>query len=223
MKKSITIILLLVLFTNCSKQKETQIIADFEKKQTPLERLITGNERFLKEESIHRNINKKSVLENQNAQHPFAVVITCSDSRVSPEILFDQGIGDLFVVRNAGNLVSNIDLGSIEYAIEHLDAKLIVVLGHSECGAIKAYVNDKNNNFNRHQNHIDDIVETVANEQEEQEAEKKVPKEKNLLGCIDANIKHTTNLIKSNAIVKEKKIKIVPMRYDVHTGKIIEL
>jgi carbonic anhydrase len=119
-------------------------------------------------------------------------VVTCSDSRVAPEILFDQGIGDLFVIRNAGNLISDIDMGSIEYAVEHLHTKLIVVLGHTECGAIKAYVGDKNNDYKKHRNHIDDIVQTVAEEVEEIEEQKHVPKEKNELGCINANIEHST-------------------------------
>lgn len=150
-------------------------------------------------------------------------MITCSDSRVSPEILFDQGIGDLFVIRNAGNLISDIDMGSIEYAVEHLDVKLIVILGHTECGAIKAYINDKNNNYKKHLNHIDDIVETIAEEKEEQEAEKHTPKQDNVLGCINANIKHSNRLIQENLIVKEHKPKIISMRYDVHTGEIIQL
>lgn len=184
---------------------------------------MAGNNRFLNEKSIHPHQNKKSVLENQNSQHPFAIVLTCSDSRVAPEILFDQGIGDLFVIRNAGNLISDIDMGSIEYAVEHLDTKLVIVLGHTECGAIKAYVGDKKNEYKKHFNHIDDIVETVAKEQEEIAEGKLHPKEKNLLSCINANIEHSTKIIANNPIIIKHKIQIVSMRYDIHTGKVIQL
>jgi carbonic anhydrase len=218
MRKIILATLVLATLISCKKE-ETPI--SIEKNQTPLEKLVAGNQRFLEEKTIHPHQNKNSVLKNQNGQHPFAVIVTCSDSRVAPEILFDQGIGDLFVIRNAGTLISDIDMGSIEYAVEHLDAKLVVVLGHTECGAIKAYVGDKNNDYQKHRNHIDDIVEIIANEQEEKQEEKLHPKEENILGCINANIEHSTKTIANNPIIKEHKTKIVAMRYDVHTGKIV--
>jgi carbonic anhydrase len=72
------------------------------------------------------------------SQHPFAIIVSCSDSRVPPEIVFDQGLGDLFVVRVAGNVINDEALGSIEYSVDHLAARLIVVLGHQRCGAVKA-------------------------------------------------------------------------------------
>ena len=73
-----------------------------------------------------------------NAQHPLAVIIACSDSRVPPELLFDKGLGEIFVVRVAGNIVGPLELGSVEYAVEHLGAKLVMVLGHERCGAVTA-------------------------------------------------------------------------------------
>lgn len=211
--------LAIILATTWSCQKETNTAVVTTKNETPIEKLLSGNKRFLDEKLIHPHHSKKTVLENQNDQHPFAVILTCSDSRVSPEILFDQGIGDLFVIRNAGNLISDIDMGSIEYAVEHLDAQLIVVLGHTECGAIKAYVADKNNEYKKHHSHIDDIVETIANENEE----KQISKENNLNACVIANIKHSMKMIEENPIVKEKHTKVVPMQYDIHTGKIVSL
>lgn len=75
-----------------------------------------------------------------NGQHPYAVIVTCSDSRVVPEFIFSAGIGDLFVIRGAGNTVDDCTLGSIEYAIAHLRCKLVVVLGHTSCGAVTAAV-----------------------------------------------------------------------------------
>ena len=213
----IVLALLLATIVSCKKETTPEVVTD--KNETPIEKLISGNKRFIDEKTIHPHQNKKTVLANQDAQHPFAVVLTCSDSRVSPEILFDQGIGDLFVIRNAGNLISDIDMGSIEYAVEHLDAKLIVVLGHTECGAIKAYVGDKNNEYKKHLSHIDDIVETIANESEE----KQISKENHLDACIVANIKHSLKMIQDNPIIKEKHAKVVPMQYDIHTGKIVSL
>ncbi|HEX3229536.1 MAG TPA: carbonic anhydrase, partial [Pyrinomonadaceae bacterium] len=73
-----------------------------------------------------------------NAQHPFAVIVGCADSRVPPEIVFDQGLGDLFVLRVAGNVIDDHSLGSAEYAVDHLGVRLMVVLGHQRCGAVKA-------------------------------------------------------------------------------------
>jgi len=218
MKKSLLLLLTFLTTISCSKEEHKSKVE--KKNKAPLEKLIDGHKRFLEEKPIHPHQNKKSILENQNGQHPFAVILTCSDSRLTPEILFDQGIGDLFVIRNAGNLISDIDMGSIEYAVEYLDTKLIVVLGHTECGAIKAYVNDKNNEYKKHLNHIDDIVETVANEQEEIVEAKLHPKETNLLGCINANIAHSRKAIANNPIIKKHKTQIVSIRYDVHTGKI---
>ncbi len=221
MKKTIIILAILTFTLNsCKKEaKNTSETIETSKKQEPVERLMSGNERFLNEKSIHPHQNKKTILANQNGQHPFAVVLTCSDSRVSPEIIFDQGIGDLFIIRNAGNLISNIDMGSIEYAVEHLNVSTVIVLGHTECGAITAYVSDTTNNYKKHLSHIDDIVEMIANEKEE----KTIHKKNHLEECIDANIKHSTKLIKENPIMKEHGTKIIAMRYDVHTAKVIKM
>jgi len=225
MKTKIAVFLVLMLSVLGCRKNEPQktAAAEADKNLTALEKLTTGNQRFLDEKSIHPHQNKKSVLEHQDGQQPFAVIITCSDSRVAPEIVFDQGIGDLFVIRNAGNLISDIDMGSIEYAIEHLDTKLIVVLGHTECGAIKAYINDKDGAYKKHFNHIDNIVETISLEKEEIDADKVTPKANNYLGAINANIQHSVKLIQDNPIVKEHKVKIAAMRYDVHSGEIVQL
>jgi carbonic anhydrase len=101
-------------------------------------RLKSGNERFVSsKESASKPVAIRRA-ETATGQNPFAVVVGCADSRTAPEIVFDQGIGDLFVVRTAGNLVDDYALGSIEYAVEHLGVRLIVVLGHERCGAVTA-------------------------------------------------------------------------------------
>ena len=103
------------------------------------EELMKGNERYVAGKSAQKDISSRRD-EVASGQHPFVTVITCSDSRVSPEILFDQGLGDIFVIRTAGHVVDPIDLGSIEYGVEHLHTPLLVVLGHQSCGAVTAAV-----------------------------------------------------------------------------------
>jgi carbonic anhydrase len=103
-----------------------------------LARLKAGNERFANSKiSAGQPVAARRAATTQE-QHPFAVVIACADSRSAPEIIFDQTIGDLFVIRTAGNLVDDYGLGSIEYAVDHLGTRLIVVLGHERCGAVTA-------------------------------------------------------------------------------------
>jgi carbonic anhydrase len=105
-----------------------------------LAELIEGNARFAAGTSLHPRQDPERRSEVAQGQHPRAAIVACSDSRVSPEIVFDQGLGDLFVVRTAGNLVDDLGVASLEYAAAHLDVPLIVVMGHSRCGAVTAAV-----------------------------------------------------------------------------------
>jgi len=100
-----------------------------------LERLLEGNRRYVEGNLAPKDMKAKREA-TKDSQHPFAAIVSCSDSRVVPEFIFDQGIGDIFVVRTAGNIVDTITLGSIEYGVEHLHTKILVVLGHEKCGAI---------------------------------------------------------------------------------------
>jgi carbonic anhydrase len=99
--------------------------------------LLSGNKRFIRGTTTSHNVvdRRRALL---NKQHPLVAVLSCSDSRVPPEIVFDQGLGDLFVVRSAGNSADPIAIGSLEYAVEHLGTVMIVVLGHQSCGAVTA-------------------------------------------------------------------------------------
>ena len=102
-----------------------------------LEVLIEGNMRFTENLSLHRNV--LSIINiTKDKQHPFAAILGCSDSRTASEIIFDQGLGDIFSVRLAGNIASPFAIGSLEFSIKYLGSKLIVVLGHSHCGAVMA-------------------------------------------------------------------------------------
>lgn len=103
-----------------------------------LKRLLAGNRRFTTATMAHPAQTVERRTDQAAGQTPFAIIVSCSDSRVPPEILFDQGIGDLFVIRSAGEVVTDVGLGSIEYAAEHLSVPLIMVLGHERCGAVKA-------------------------------------------------------------------------------------
>jgi carbonic anhydrase len=103
-----------------------------------LDVLIEGNRRFATGASVHPRHDQARRSEVAVSQHPFAAVVGCSDSRVGPEIIFDQGLGDLFIVRTAGNVLDAAGIGSLEYAAAHLGVPLIVVVGHSRCGAVKA-------------------------------------------------------------------------------------
>lgn len=102
-----------------------------------LERLREGNSRFLNEDPDRHTLNSRTHCSELAAdQEPFAIVLGCSDSRVSPEIIFDQGLGDLFVIRVAGNIAEPSQIGSIEFAAEYFGTRLVVVLGHTGCGAV---------------------------------------------------------------------------------------
>jgi carbonic anhydrase len=103
-----------------------------------LARLRAGNARFASGSPSNPNRSSASRAKLTEGQRPFAVILGCADSRTAPEVVFDQGLGDIFVVRSAGNVADDVALGSIEYAVEHLGSSLIVVLGHEKCGAVQA-------------------------------------------------------------------------------------
>ena len=114
-----------------------------------LAKLLAGNKRFVKGETIAPRRTPADFAKLEDGQAPLAVLVGCADSRVSPELIFDQGVGDLFVVRVAGNIISGAGAsvkGSIEYAVAELGVQLVIVLGHSQCGAVKAaikHIDDK--------------------------------------------------------------------------------
>jgi len=108
-----------------------------------LKRLIDGNHRFSRNRPLHPHASvQRRVTLGLTGQHPYAIILSCSDSRVPPENLFDAGLGDLFVVRVAGHVVDDAVIGSIEYASQHLGARLLVVLGHEKCGAVQAAIDN---------------------------------------------------------------------------------
>ncbi len=125
-------------FTTAPVYKRTEVISSPDEAK---KLLVDGNERFSTGRILDKDLSSTRRIDlEKNGQHPFAIIVSCSDSRVPPEILFDEALGDLFVVRVAGNVITPVELGSVEYAVEHLKSPLIVVLGHEKCGAVTAAV-----------------------------------------------------------------------------------
>lgn len=177
-----------------------------EKVENALQALKAGNERF-----VTGNLsNKDTYAEDRKAlcagQHPFAVVLCCSDSRVAPEIIFDQKLGDLFVIRNAGNIVDEEVLGSIEYAVEHLETPLVVVMGHSACGAVTATCQGGDL-----PGHILDLAKRIKPSLDQG-------------CCIDDNArrhaKRMAKLIEEDEIVHHVGAKVIAAFYDIQSGKV---
>ena len=174
--------------------------------QQALELLKTGNARFVSGALTPKD-DYTELREQLNAgQHPFAVVLCCSDSRVAPEIIFDQKLGDLFVIRNAGNVVDDDVLGSIEYAVEHLGTPLVVVLGHSCCGAVTATCQGGDL-----PGHIVDIA-------------KRIQPAISTGCCIDDNAKRhakrMAKLIEDDDIVHHMGAQVTAAFYDIRSGKV---
>jgi carbonic anhydrase len=134
-------------------------------------------------------------------QHPFAIIISCSDSRAPDEIIFDQGLGDLFVIRTAGNVIADIGLGSIEYAIEHLNVKYILIMGHQSCGAIKGYAGHLHPD-----NHIASILDTLMNELEIRNIQPSADESKYVSDLVRANVIHQIKKIRYSSPELERKV-----------------
>lgn len=181
-----------------------------------LVKLKQGNEHFVQMHLKHPNTTKARRTELTKAQHPFAIVVTCSDSRVPAELVFDQGLGDIFVIRNAGNVLDEHVIGSIEYAVEHLGVKLVVIMGHESCGAVAATMKDaKGSKF------IESIKKSIQPaliqaKKENNESAENVTKDNAILGASCA-LKQSEVL--EEAIEKEG-VKIIPAYYHLDTGKV---
>ena len=129
------------------------------------QRLIAGNQKYMAAVTPHGDISSEIRTDTaEKGQHPYAIVITCSDSRVIPESIFSAGIGELFVVRVAGNVIDDHQLGSIEYAADHLGTKLILVLGHTRCGAVDSAIKGHEGRFI--ESIIRDIELAIGNEKD---------------------------------------------------------
>jgi carbonic anhydrase len=177
-----------------------------------LERLLKGNDNFRKGIRTNYDVVKRRS-DVYSSQHPYAVIVSCSDSRVVPELIFDANIGELFVVRTAGNVVDAVGLGSIEYGLEHLHAPLLVIMAHENCGAVSACCAGSEALCN-----ISEIIKRIAPAAEKAK--------KNVAATVDENAKLVIDtILKESKIVshlkQEGKLEIVIMRYSLKDGSAI--
>ncbi len=174
-----------------------------------LERLKLGNEKYLNAETSFADISpalRKQTCEN--GQHPYAVIVACSDSRVLPESIFYAGIGELFVIRVAGNVIDDHQLGSIEYAAEHLGIRLVVVLGHDHCGAVDAAINHDPDGYIKFI--TDEIKLAIGDEKDDYKA-----------CCL--NVKRSIDVIESSLEIhreEEHGLKVIGAIYRLSDGKV---
>lgn len=199
-------------------------MAELKRPQTPREAwdaLVAGNQRFVTGSPAHprQDIDMRESLAEQ--QRPFAALFGCADSRLSAEIIFDVGLGDLFVVRNAGQVIGETILGSLEYSVEVLGAPLILVLGHDECGAIRATIDDIAGNLSASGQFIHHLVDQIRPTVLEANAAGKTEIDE----VTEWHVQDTINemLTKSKTIadaVKAGKLGVVGANYKLALGEI---
>ncbi len=194
--------------------------AGAQKSDDALSKLVDGNKRFVSGNLQLKDLSGERRKELSKGQHPSAIVVACSDSRVPPEIIFDQGLGDVFVIRVAGNVLDPVSVGSIDYAAEHLHAPLIIVLGHDNCGAVKAALEAKEKTADNIGAVIRKILPAVK-----KATERGGSKEDILNNAIRENVMvQQKYLLRKSAIVRNLiasgNLKIVTGIYHIESGEI---
>jgi carbonic anhydrase len=208
--------LLLLISASCGIWAIAQAPMDPDK---TLGQLLAGNQRFVTLNFAHPNQTAARRMDVAKGQHPVAAVLACSDSRVPPELLFDQGLGDLFVIRLAGNIPDDAAMGSLEYAAEHLGVNLAVVLGHKRCGAVDAAVKG-----GEAPGHIKFLVDALL---PAVSAAKGMPGDP-VDNAVRVNVAQVTAKLRAAApilaeMVQEQKLKVVGAYYDLDSGKVTVL
>lgn len=171
-------------------------------------KLVEGNERYVASRAASLDASEVVLNESVHGQKPYAVIIACSDSRVIPEAIFSAGIGDLFVIRVAGNVIDTHQLGSIEYAAEHLGTRLVVVLGHDHCGAVDAALHHQNSGYIKRITDV--ILEAVGDERDELKA-----------CCL--NVANSCRMIENSLNIRnddEEGLKVVGAVYHLGSGAV---
>jgi carbonic anhydrase len=189
----------------------------------PLERLLAGNRRFRAGRARHPRQSPADVRRLASGQRPFVVVLGCADSRVSPEVLFDQGLGDVFGNRVAGNVVDPVVLGSIEYAVAELTPALLLVLGHERCGAVTAAVSALSTGRSA-PGSIGAIVEALR---PAVEATRDQPGDQ-VENAVRANVRHQASLLTAQSTIVRSAVaagtlRVVGARYDLDTATVAVL
>jgi carbonic anhydrase len=183
-----------------------------------LKRLLEGNKRYVAGKLLNSERSPSRIQELRKGQQPFAVVLGCSDSRVPPEILFDQGLGDLFTIRVAGNFLEPGGLASIDYAVKELKSPLVLVLGHRRCGAVTAVVESIRtgkplpDDIQKFSEAIAPAIESVHNQPGDA-----------VDNAVRANIKYVANELKTSQpvlaeLVKKGQVKVLGAYYNLDTG-----
>jgi carbonic anhydrase len=186
-----------------------------------LERLKAGNQRFVEDRVEHDHSSRAWRKGLVAGQHPFAVILGCSDSRVPPELIFDQGFGDLFVVRNAGNVIATDVIASIEYAAVHLKTSLVVVMGHEGCGAVSAAVQSREV---RKREPIELQATLQMIEVAVSDANLTTPKERSLTAAIERNVRWGVKRLKYLAAERGPSAmgsaRVVGAFYELQSGRV---
>jgi carbonic anhydrase len=206
-----------------SKQVKSKSILDSITPEMALQMMKEGNQRFVSKDMIERE-HDWHIRETIDSQHPFAIVLGCIDSRVEPSILFDQGIGDLFIARIAGNIINQDILGSMEYACAVSGSKLVLVLGHTSCGAVKGAIdNVVLDNLTPSLRHIQLAMERVKTNEDCDRSAKNL---KFVDMVATKNVEQSINDIRNQSPIlrnleeEEEKIMIVGAIYDHSTGEV---
>ena len=194
---------------------------------TALQRLKEGNERFVKGQTGHveavERLHRGEAVESQS---PFAIVLACSDSRVPIELVFDQGIGDLFVIRVAGNIVAPSQVGSVEYAAQQFGTKLVLVLGHTNCGAVIATLNELAKRESHRSPNLRAIVDRIRPAIEPVLAHHEMGEGDEVLrDSVRANIKAAVSLLSHGSrmletMIRDRELVVVGAEYSVETGAV---
>ena len=184
-----------------------------------LQRLIKGNLRFLRGEARFPTVQKEILADLAQGQRPYATILGCSDSRVPPELIFDAGFGELFIVRVAGNVLSPEIMGSLQYAGSHLHTPLFVVLGHSGCGAVQAALETQRRGVQhraRIQYLIDNILPGLP------DPDPRLPPAAQLECAVEANVRWTLSQLletpEGQARMAEGRMKLVGAIYAIESG-----
>ena len=173
-------------------------------------RLQEGNRKYLQAVTPQGDISPAVRRDTcENGQHPYAIIVTCSDSRVIPESIFSAGIGELFVIRVAGNVIDDHQLGSIEYAAEHLNCKLVLVLGHTHCGAVDAAIHHDSSGYIKY---ITDEIKLAIGEETDPD-----------LAC-SLNVAHSVAKIENNLDIRnmeqENGLQVIGAIYHIEDGHV---
>jgi carbonic anhydrase len=186
---------------------------------TPLKALsllMEGNNHFVKSEMKHLFYAAEAKDKLLEQQTPFAIIVGCSDSRVPPEIIFDRGLGELFVVRIAGNVIGPIEMDSVEFAVKHLNVPLVMVMGHQNCGAVKAVLTESEN-VPPELDAIYPLIKGALKGCETIGANA-------LVNAINCNVKKGVETLKKSPVIEpfliQKKVKVVGAYFNFETGKV---